>query len=197
MNKKIWTILIVLGICVLAISSVNAFDFGGSDLVEVKDVGLYPDYRIDSATASAISQKEFDAETYGSTPAPEGFNDLSSNDDFDIPLGMIINLTAKDTIKDVTVTKLQNIEITYQDGSVQKVGNFTFDETNTYNEYAKNQNYSLPCIFNFDQSLWNGTTHFVDFCKKPHVKGEIVVDTPSESNKIIGHLDNDITSFIT
>lgn len=217
MNKKISMLLIVIGICVLSISSVSAFLGVGEDIVEVIDVGLYPNFSVDTATASAISEKQFDYETYNtdvpatyeqwgefevktdegvSSEDPLGMNDLSSNDNFDAELGILINLKAKDTVKDVTTTKIQNLEITYGDGSVQKIGNFTFDKNNTYREYVKDNNYSLPCIYVFDQSLWNGSTSFSEFCNNAHIKGDIVVDTSSESNKVIGHLDNDVNNYI-
>lgn len=140
---------------------------------------------------------EFEVVTdYGSSNQAEwemastsGNNSGSSSQSYDIALGIIINLTAKEAIDDIDKFILTNMEITYKDGSVQKLENLTYTAGG---DLGKGENISLACQYNLNQSLWNESIKLKDFYGNAHVKGDIYARTGG-ADKLIGHIDNDVT----
>ena len=222
MFKKIVVISLFLLVGIMAMSSASAlFGIGEGDLVEVVSVGIYDDYsggNFGGAVDSSIAAREDEAELasyansgptveqwgefevvtdYGSSNQAEmdmvstsDSNSGSSKSQYDIGLGLLINLKAKDTKKDLEEITLKNLEVKYQDGSVQKLDNFTFE---CDGGIVKDDNISLPCQFKLDQSLWNESIKLKDFYGNAHVKGDIYAKINGESNKLIGHIDNDVS----
>ncbi len=216
--KRILMLFLVLSIFLLTISSAVAFlGIGEDDLIDVISVGIYDDYSGGSfggAIAADIMQRENDAyaESIDVEPTYEQWGDVkvktsegsshvgysldSENEeipDYDITLGILINFKPKEDIKDITAIRLENLEVTYQDGSVQPVGNFSFNEEDVYPILEKDQNYSIPCQYVLDQNLWNESIKLIDFYGNGHVKADMVINTTSETNKVIGHIDDDVT----
>ena len=89
----------------------------------------------------------------------------------------------------VTSIGLKNIEINYYDGQIQKVGSSFFNShENVYNphqEYSYSMNYEVNLHSNADDNI---DAYF----KTKHIKADIVINTTDETNKIIGHIDNDV-----
>lgn len=185
----------------MAIASASAFlGIGEGNLVEVTSVGIYDDYSGGSfggAVDSSIASREDWAELDGDDSFDMEFIDSSGNKvnasstpKYNINLGMIVNITAKETIDDINKFTLANAEVTYQDGSVQKLENISYSAGG---DLMKDSDVSLPFQFKLDQSLWNESIKLKDFYGSAHVKGDIYVKTDGEANKLIGHIDNDVT----
>ena len=89
----------------------------------------------------------------------------------------------------VTGIGLQNIEITYEDGQTQQAGSGVFNgHENIYNphqEYSYSMNYVVNLHSKADDNI---DAYF----KTSHIKADIVVNTTDETNKVIGHIDNDV-----
>ena len=89
----------------------------------------------------------------------------------------------------VTAIGLKNIEITYSDGQIQKVGSGFFNgHENVYNphqEYSYSMNYEVKLHSNAEDNI---DAYF----KTKHIKADIVINTTDETNKVIGHIDNDV-----
>ena len=216
--KKIFILVTLLFLFLVTISSASAFlGIGEDDLIEVIDIGIYDDYSGGSfggAISADIIQRENDAyadsidagPTYeqwgefevktseGSSNVGDSLDsDYEENPDYDIALGILIDFKAKEDINDINSIELRNLEVTYKDGSVQPVGNFTFNGDDVYPNLEKDQNYSLPCRYVLDQNLWNESIKLIDFYGNGHVKADMVVNTTSETDKVIGHIDDDVT----
>lgn len=92
-------------------------------------------------------------------------------------------------IERVTSIGLQNLEITYSDGQVQKAGSGTFNtHENIYNphqEYSYNMNYVVDLYTKAEQNI---NAYF----KTTHIKADIVINTTDATNKVIGHIDKDV-----
>lgn len=222
MLKKIIAISLLLIVGFMAISSASAIlGIGEGDLVEVISVGIYDDYSggsfggaVDSSIAAKEDEAELEAnsnneptvEQWGEFEVVTDYNsknqaelDMVSTSDkntekssqnYDIKLGMIVNITAKETIDDINKFTLSNVEITYQDGSVQKIENISYTAGGDLN---KDQNFSIPFQFKLDKNLWNESIKLKDFYGNAHVKGDIYINTDAEADKLIGHIDNDVT----
>ena len=89
----------------------------------------------------------------------------------------------------VTGIGLQNIQITYSDGQVQNAGYGVFNShENVYNphqEYSYNMNYVVDLYSSADDNI---NAYF----QTTHVKAEIIINTTSETNKVVGHIDSDV-----
>ena len=88
----------------------------------------------------------------------------------------------KETISGVNSFRVDNFKIIYENGKTEDLGTITFDNKNSYlqgNQYTFSYKYYL----NEDVSG-----------QKVHIKGDIVVDTLNQQNKVIGHLDYDTTA---
>lgn len=89
----------------------------------------------------------------------------------------------------VTGIGLQNIEITYSDGQTQQAGSGVFNShENIYNphqEYSYSMNYVVNLHSKADDNI---DAYF----KTSHIKADIVINTTDETNKVIGHIDNDV-----
>ena len=95
----------------------------------------------------------------------------------------------KEYLERVTGIGLKNIEITYSDGQTQKVGSGVFNgHENIYNphqEYSYSMNYVVKLYTKADDNI-------DAYYKTNHVKADIVVNTTSETNKVIGHINQDV-----
>ena len=91
--------------------------------------------------------------------------------------------------KENTRFSLQNIEITYSDGQTQQAGSGVFNShENIYNphqEYSYSMNYVVNLHSKADDNI---DAYF----KTSHIKADIVINTTGETNKVIGHIDNDV-----
>ena len=201
MFKKFISILLLLLVGFMAISSASAFfGIGEGDLVEVIDVGIYDDYSgggFGGAIDSSIAAREDWADLEGDDSYHMDFVDSSGNEvsgsstpSYDINLGIVIDFKAKETIEDVNEITIKNYEVTYQDGSVQKLDNFTFSVDG---DIVKDDNFTLSCQYELNQSLWNESIKLKDFYGNAHVKGDVYVYTETDADKLIGHIDNDVT----
>ncbi len=178
-------VLIIAAICLVGFSS-------GNNMVNVTDVGIYDDYSggpFGGAVSSAITMREEEAQNPGSNSGVFG-GSSSGSDNYDIRLGVKISLVPYETIEDVESIEFKNIEITYSDGSVQTLKDVSFSGKNL----MKDSRYPFAFNYNLDQGLWNESIHLQDFYGKGHVKADIVINTTSQTDKLIGHIDNDVTS---
>ena len=95
----------------------------------------------------------------------------------------------KEYIERVTGIGLKNIEVTYSDGQTQKAGSGVFNgHENIYNphqEYSYSMNYVVNIYTKADDNI-------DAFYKTNHIKADIVVNTTSETNKVIGHINQDV-----
>ena len=178
-------------------SSVNAFlGVGDSDLVDVVNVGIYDNYSGGSfggAIESSIAERESEAQNPSLS-----VNDMLGEDvvdeetyDYDINLGILFEISPKDSLNDVIDLSFENIEVTYSDGSLQKVEGYHF--RNGSGELNKDKNYSFPVPYTLDQKLWNESIPLTEFYGNAHVKADMVINTSTETNKVIGHIDTETT----
>lgn len=89
----------------------------------------------------------------------------------------------------VTSIGLRNVEVTYDGGQTQQAGSGVFNtHKNIYNphqEYSYSMNYVVDLYTKADDNI---DAYF----KTTHVKADIVINTTSETNKVIGHIDHDV-----
>ena len=202
MFKKIIAISLLLFVGFMVISSASAiFGSGEGNLVDVTGVGIYGDYSGGSfggAVDSSIASRQDQADLGGDNSFDMELMDYnrkmvnsSSVSKYDIKLGMLINITAKETMNNINKFKLSNVEVTYKDGSVQKIKNVTYSAGG---DLIKNEKASLPFEYKLNQSLWNESIKLKDFYGNAHVKGDIYIKTDNGEDKLIGHIDNDVTA---
>ena len=96
------------------------------------------------------------------------------------------SLMPKETINRVTGLKLENVEVFFENGDKENWGSFKFNPKNTY---LQDKNYNLQ----ISKTLKNTGKTLDDYCTIKHIKADIVMNTTDETNKVIGHIDNDIT----
>ena len=157
--------LAVIAILVFAFSGGNGISLG-SDLVDVTRVSL--------------DHKYF----YANTPFGGGTSDQR-------PIKGIIKFSfmPSDYLEYVTGIGLKNIRITYKDGQTQSVGSGTFSEH--YNIYNPHQEYSFSMTYVVD--LYDNAEENINaYFDTTHIKADIVINTTDETNKVIGHIDNDV-----
>ena len=161
--------LLLAGVIALLVILILVFAFSGSglgaDLVDVTSVNL--------------DHKYFYANTVSGGTLDER------------PIKGIIEFSFMPTeyIERVTGIGLQNIEITYSDGQTQQVGSGAFDgHENIYNPHQE-YSFSMGYVVN----LYDNADDNIDaYFKTTHIKADIVVNTTDETNKVIGHIDNDV-----
>ena len=162
-------VLLLILILIVAFSGGNnggggGFNFG-SDIVDVTSVSLSHQYFYANVVSSGAVDER--------------------------PIKGTVEFTFMPTeyIERVTSIGLQNLEITYSDGQVQKAGSGTFNtHENIYNphqEYSYNMNYVVDLYTKAEQNI---DAYF----KTTHIKADIVINTTDETNKVIGHIDNDV-----
>lgn len=161
--------LIIIGIIAVLLVLIFVFAFSGgvigSDVVDVTSVSL--------------DHKYFYA------------NVVSSGTVDERPITGIIDFSFMPTkyLERVTSIGLKNIEIKYSDGQTQKVGSGVFNgHENIYNphqEYSYSMNYVVNLHTKADDNI---DAYF----KTNHIKADIVINTTSETNKVIGHIDQDV-----
>lgn len=72
--------------------------------------------------------------------------------DYGISLGMIFEVSPKETLKEVKDVKFENIEVTYKDGSVQKVEPYAYH--NGAGDWSGTSTTAFPVPYVLDQKLW-------------------------------------------
>ena len=92
----------------------------------------------------------------------------------------------KELINRVVDFKVTNVEVTFENGESEKWGEFIY-EPNT--AYYPDEKYD----FKFTKTLNETNKSIEEYYAITHIKADIVVNTTDETNKIIGHLDEDIT----
>ena len=165
-------IKIIVGIIIALLAIVIvvfAFSGGaglGSDLVDVTSVTL--DHKYFYATS-----------TFG------------GGTDDERPIKGIIEFSFMPTeyLERVTGIGLRNIQITYSDGQTQDAGSGVFNEY--YNIYDPNMEYSYS--MNYVVDLYPKAEDNINaYFDTTHIKADIVINTTSETNKVIGHIDSDV-----
>lgn len=161
--------LIIIGIIALIAVLILIFAFSGvgigSDAVDVINVNL--------------DHKYFYA------------NVVSSGTVDERPIKGIIEFSFMPTqyLERVTSIGLQNVEISYSDGQTQQVGPAVFNgHENIYNPHQK-YSYSMNYVVNLHTKADDNIDAYF---KTNHIKADIVVNTTDETNKVIGHIDNDV-----
>lgn len=150
---------------------IGNFPFG--DAIEVKNVDA-------KATVSHIQKK---SESHG--------------------IKITIELIPKENIEHIRSMELQNIEIQYDNGTKVQLKNdaFTYDSSdldNSYFDTLNSLNKDYDYLFTYKSPVSHYDANHVDNnpnapYKITHIKGDIVVNTTTEDNRVIGHLDSDIT----
>ena len=76
----------------------------------------------------------------------------------------------------------ENFKVTYENGVTEDLGSITFNNKNTY---LANNEYGFHYKYYTNEDVRN---------QKVHISADIVIDTLNEQNKVIGHLDYDVTA---
>lgn len=170
-NNSLFDVKILgLGIIALLVIVVLAFTFSngigiGSNAVDVTSVGL--------------DHKYFNAAVF-----------TGDYDERPIKGILEFNFMPNEYLERVTGIGLQNMEITYADGQKQNVGSGVFEEH--YNTYEPNQEYSFSMEYVVD--LYTKADDNINaYFNTTHIKADIVINTTDQTNKVIGHIDNDVT----
>lgn len=160
---------ILIGVITVLIVLILVFAFSGSgigsDAVDVTSVSL--------------NHKYFYATTVSGGTVDER------------PIKGIIEFSFMPTeyLERVTGIGLQNIEITYSDGHTQQAGSGVFNgHENIYNPHQE-YSYSMNYVVNVHSKAEDNIDAYF---KTSHIKADIVVNTTDETNKVIGHIDNDV-----
>lgn len=179
MIKCIVPIVIIVILLVIGMSL-----FGGGDSVDVKDVYL----------SNHLPHR------YASTTTATPLVDTPSQD---IANGVFkFSIVPKTDLTHITGIRLENVEISYDgydsdsyesmplkyDANENDNGGFKYTDA-----LAKNYLYSF--YFNFDVAK-EGLNHSQNseaLQSIKHIKADIVIDTTTESNVVIGHIDSDVT----
>ena len=164
--KTLVAVVFVLIVILLVVVALTGGGLNlGSALVDVTDVTL--------------SHKYF----YATTTSGQ------SSDERPIKGTIEFTFMPKDYIERVTGIGLRNIVITYDDGQTQNAGYGVFNgHENVYSpnrEYSYNMNYVVDLYPSADDNI-------NQYFRTTHVKAEIVVNTTSETNKVIGYIDSDV-----
>ena len=161
--KVIAVALIVLILIIVGLSLFGASGNNG-DLADVKHIDL-------NAVSFSFNEP--------SVPAP-----VSAVDDV-VSAQLLFAFAPKEDITDVTGIKFSNIELTYSNGTVDKIAqgpNFDCDST-----LASSHEYSFRGSIKIPQDdvekACNSATH---------IKGEIVVDQANGTELCIAHVDQDL-----
>lgn len=191
-------------LAVASLSGVSAFwPFDGGDLVDVTEI-VYETTdnnfdtpfggAVESAAAEYADEQQLKSyEDTGEFLTEEEYQELqdkymqehggtTDNNKGDYLSAIAFKIIPKETISKVNSFKLVNLKVTYENGVSDELGSITFNNKNAYfenEEYGFHYNYYL----NEDVSS-----------QKVHINADIVVDTLDEQDKVIGHLDYDVTA---
>lgn len=196
-------IIILLVVVFLLIVGIFALMGSGSDLVDVTEVvfetGIhYGDTPFGGAIESAATmyadeQQEKVFEETGKTLSEKEYQDLqdkyikehggTTNDNAgEYVAAVAFKIIPKETISGVNSFKLNNFKVTYENGVTEDLGSITFNNKNTY---LANNEYGFHYKYYTNEDVRN---------QKVHISADIVIDTLNEQNKVIGHLDYDVTA---
>lgn len=172
-KPKLITLVILLIIVFISVIAFTSGMFGG-DLVDV--------------TYSSISIG------YSDTPFGGALSSLDSEngedvDTLDYQVGNAVfkfSLMPKESITRITGVSLQNVQVFFEDGGSENWGDFVFKNYKT--AYIQDMNYN----FQISKNLKRTGETIDEYYKINHIKGDIVINTTNENNKIIGHIDEDI-----
>ena len=95
-------------------------------------------------------------------------------------------LMPREDITRITSLAIENVEVTFQDGESENWGSFIY----TPDEYYLQD---VGYDFKFTKTLDDNGKSIEEYYLITHIKGDIVINTTDEVNKVIGHLDEDIT----
>lgn len=217
-KPKLIILIIILIIALIGVSFLASNIFS-NDLVDVTKVDLkiginYGDTPFGGAIESSIAGKKDEAQRlyYLNKTNPElyknelpysgmteedvikywNYSDTSSkNNGGSSFFGVLyFSIIPKETISNVNELRLDNVEITYNDGQTQKLGNIIYSQ---YNAYMPGNQYDFKYSYDIDNSHLKGNEQLTDLLVPVHIKGDIVVNTLNEKNKVIGHIDYDVT----
>lgn len=166
-NNKYFMILIPIVAVLFIIMAVVIFSGGiiGSDLVDVTSVTLDHKYfYANSVSGGTIEERPI-----------KGILDFS--------------FMPKENIDRVTGIGLQNVKFTYANGQTEAGKSCVFNSHE--NVYISGLEYSYSFIYQV-QLYKLAEDNIRAYFDTTHVSGDIVVNTTSDINKVIGHIDKDV-----
>ena len=203
-------IAIVAIILIVVVGSFAFFGFGNRDLVDVTGVEMSVNY-VDTPFGGAVESaqymeqmemedlqvlKETDPEQYELELESRGITDeevenydsseINHTDYQVISADTKYSIMPKEDIARLTDFRLDNIIVTFENGDSENWGSFIYEPEDIY---FKDNSYD----FSFTKTIENSNKTIEEYDTITHIKADIVINTTDEINKVIGHLDNDIT----
>lgn len=171
-NSKLIIIAIVAIIAFLGIISLAGLF--GNDIVDVTSIEMSVSYS-DTPFGGAIS-------------SARTMNGLDTNyRDYQVGTAVTkFSLMPRETITRITGLALYNTEVTLENGKTEKWGNFKF---NPKDMYIRDTNYD----FRISKTLGETGENIDQYYTISHIKADIVINTTDAKNKVIGHINEDIT----
>lgn len=166
-NNKYFMILIPIAAVLFIVMAVVIFSGGiiGSDLVDVTSVTLDHKYFYATSVSGGTLEER--------------------------PIKGILKFSfmPKENIDRVTGIGLQNVKFTYANGQMEDGKSCVFNSHE--NVYVSGLEYSYSFIYQVQlYKLAEDNIHA--YFDTTHVSGDIVVNTTSDINKVIGHIDKDV-----
>ena len=188
MKMKSFIYIGVISLAILIISC--GIGFASEDSTEnninLNIIGILP-------FSDAVEVKDVDAKATVS-------NNLKKSEAHGIKIKL--EIVPKEDIDHIKSMELQNVEITYNNGTKVQLENrvFKYDSSDLDNKYfktLKRLDKDYDYLFTYHSPVSYYDANRVDInpdapYKITHIKGEIVVNTTTEDNRVIGHLDSDI-----
>ena len=181
---KTYTYIGIIAFLILITSC--GFAFASDDNVELNIFGILP-------FGDAVEVKSIDCKSTYS-------NNLLDDDAHGIKV--TIELIPNENIEHIRSLELQNVKIKYENGTEVQLENdgFNYDTSDLDNYYFDTLN-SLDEDYDYLFTYYSPVSYYNDNYEDSnpdapyeitHIKGDIVVNTTTEDNRVIGHLDSDI-----
>ena len=203
--------VIIAVIVVIIVGSVAFSGLNNDDLVDVTSISMFVSYsdtpfggaiesaeiadqeeieRLKYLKESNPDQYEFELQTSEfSDEEIENYDENSGTDHEDYQVLEVItkySIMPKETISRVTAFSLENVIVTFENGDSEAWGSYIYEPDDMYFE---DSNYD----FQFTKTLENSNKTIEEYYTITNIKADIVINTTDEMNKVIGHLDADIT----
>lgn len=209
MNRKLILFLVFILMAIISVTSVSAFWFWDSDIVDVTKISMKVGYtdtpfggaiysshyqdqenmqRLQYLKTAQPEQYELELELSGITDEEvENFEPTELNyRDYQVKTAVTqFSIMPKEDIARVTGLSLENVEVFFENGDKENWGSYDYEPDDFY---IRDVNYD----FQFTADLNNSAKTIEEYYNVTHIKADIVIDTTDESNKVIGHLDEDI-----
>ena len=92
----------------------------------------------------------------------------------------------KELINRVVDFRVTNVEVTFENGENENWGEFIYEPDTVYYPDEKYD-------FKFTKTLDDTNKSIEDYYSISHISADIVINTTDETDKVIGHIDKDIT----